>query len=305
MGFIDGDGLPHMDLSVIQSLIIGILQIVLQAGAESINTRQSVIIGVLQGIFEWLPISSEGNITLYLTAIEGLPAKLSVKLSLFLHAGTALSAIGYYRDEILSLLQDLPKWRPDSAFSPGTAQLSFFAIGTLVSGLVGVVSYTALEQFVNELAGGVFIALIGVLLIITGLFQLVANDDGGGGKDTPDLTDAVLVGLLQGLAILPGVSRSGTTVSALLLRDHDGPTSFHLSFILSIPAAIGGGLIVFLDEGMAIDPTLGLVALLTSAVVGYLTIDLLIRIVNRVAFWGICFGLGAIAVFGGVIVSLI
>jgi undecaprenyl-diphosphatase len=260
------------------------------------------VIGVLQGIFEWLPISSEGNITIYLRVVENVPPEVAVQLSLFLHAGTALSAVVYYRGEITDVIQDIPDWRPNRAFGPETADLSFFAIATLVSGVVAIVSYITLVELVTELAGGVFVALIGVLLIATGIFQRVAQGEGGA-RATPDLTDAALVGVLQGLAILPGVSRSGTTTSALLLRGHDGPSTFRLSFVLSIPATLGGALLGVVDAGgvPALDPTSAAVALVTSAVVGYLSIDALMRLVERVSFWLVCVGLGTLAVIGGLL----
>lgn len=265
----------------------------------------SFVVGILQGIFEWLPISSEGNMSIYLRVVENLPPEAALQLSLFLHAGTALSAVAYYREEITSVIQDIPDWQPSHAFASETADLSFFAVATLVSGIISIGSYITLTEFVTELAGGAFVALIGILLIGTGVFQRVAKDEGGA-RGTPDLTDAILVGALQGFAVLPGVSRSGTTTSALLLRGHDGPSTFRLSFVLSIPAALGGALLGILDSGglPALAPTTAAIALLTSAVVGYLSIDALMRLVQRVSFWLVCIGLGSLAVVGGVLFSL-
>ena len=305
----------------------------------------AVVAGALQGIFEWLPISSEGNITVFLTALGSSP-EAAVQFSLFLHVGTAISATMYYRHELRDVLGALPEWRPRSAFDPGEPvpsdiasdsaagargasgpggdangpgaserpTLSFLGVATLASGVVGIAAYSTLEHVVSALTGGAFVALIGVLLVLTGVLQRVADgvESGGressvlsnafefGSRESPDLTDAVLVGALQGLAILPGVSRSGTTASALLFRGHDGPSSFRLSFLLSIPAALGAGVLVVLDEGIpSVAPTEAALALGTAAVVGYLTIDALMRVVERVPFWGVCIGLGALAMLGG------
>ncbi|MFC6837761.1 undecaprenyl-diphosphate phosphatase [Halomarina ordinaria] len=258
----------------------------------------ALVVGVLQGFFEWLPISSTGQIALYLAVVEGLPGAAATRFSLFLHAGTALSALAYYRDEVAEVLRTLPEWRPSTAFER-TPETSFLAVATLVSGVVGLAAYATIEEVVSALTGGAFVALIGVLLVATGVLQRVASG-ALGTRTTPTLVDALLVGVMQGLAILPGVSRSGSTAGALLLRGHDGPASFRLSFLLSIPAAAGAGLLVLLDEGVPeLDPTMAVVALATSAVVGYLTIDALMRIVDRVAFWGVCVGLGVLAIVGG------
>ncbi|WP_137284499.1 undecaprenyl-diphosphate phosphatase [Halorussus salinisoli] len=275
----------------------------------------AVAAGALQGVFEWLPISSEGNITVFLTALGSSP-EAAVQFSLFLHAGTALSATVYYRDELGDVLAALPDWRPGEAFADdgNRATLSFLGVATLASGIVGIAAYATLETVVSALTGGAFVALVGVLLVLTGVLQRVADDfeSGGrassvlpaafefGGRESPDLTDAVLVGALQGLAILPGVSRSGTTASALLFRGHDGPSSFRLSFLLSIPAALGAGVLVLLDTGVpGVAPVEAVLALVTAAVIGYLTIDALMRVVERVPFWGVCVGLGALAILGG------
>lgn len=206
-----------------------------------------LIAGIVQGIFEWLPISSEGNLAIVMTAIGASP-HTALAFALFLQSGTALSATAYYRGELVEVLQSLPSWRPGTAFEDGTATLSFIVLGTLVSGVVGAVAYFALAEAVTALAGGSFVAIIGILLVGTGLLQRFAGDLSLGDRAYPTAIDAVLVGALQGLAILPGVSRSGTTASALLLRGHDGPSSLRLSFLLSIPAAVGAGVLAIVEK---------------------------------------------------------
>ena len=255
--------------------------------------RIAVIVGILQGIFEWLPISSEGNIALYLTAVEGLSPAAATDFALFLHAGTAVSAAVYYRGELAVLARRLPAWR-----ATGDRELSFLALATVASGVVGLAAYATIEELFSALTGGAFIVLVGLLLVATGLFQRVANARLGA-RTEPTLIDGLLVGVLQGLAILPGVSRSGSTVSALLLRGYDPEASFRLSFLLSIPAALGAGVLTLTDGVPELSLVAGVVATVVAAVVGYLTIDALLRVVSRVAFWAVCLGLGTLAVVGG------
>lgn len=257
----------------------------------------ALVVGLVQGLLEWVPVSSEGAVALALTALDAAP-DTATRFALVLHAGTALAATAYYRGTLLGLLRQLPAWRPGSAWAE-RADLSFYVLATLSSGVTGVAGYVALREVTNAVAGGAFVALIGVLLLGTGLLMYTAESRSQEFRERPGPVDAVLVGALQGVAVLPGVSRSGTTVSALLLRGHDGPASLELSFVLSIPAAAGAGVIAVADAGFAVAPANAALALAVSAVVGYLTVDALTRLVERVAFWRVCVGFGALAVVGG------
>ncbi|MEZ3115645.1 undecaprenyl-diphosphate phosphatase [Halobaculum sp. MBLA0147] len=303
----------------------------------------AVVVGVVQGIFEWLPISSEGNVALALSLLGRSPEE-AVAFALFLHVGTAGSAAVYYRTRLGELLRALPRWRPwrdghrvgssnsggaqaslngagtgvagegastsaGAEGTPGTSAadeeihrtLTFFAVATLASGIVGITAYETLVGFVSETGGGVFVVVVGVLLVATGAFQRLSDERATETKTTPTLVDAVVVGAGQGLAILPGVSRSGTTTGLLLLRGYEESRSFELSFVLSIPAALGAGVLAFLDTGLAVTVGPAVAALVVAGLVGYLTIDALLRIVERVAFWAVCVGLGGLAVVGGTV----
>lgn len=260
----------------------------------------AVLLGVVQGVLEWLPVSSEGGVALALSLVTGESGGVSTRFALVLHVGTAVAAFAYYRGELFDIARDAPDWRPSAAFDATNADLSFLGVATLTSGVVGIGVYLLFREVVSELAGGGFVAAVGALLVVTGLVQRVAETYGLGEREWPDPLDAVLVGAMQGLALLPGVSRSGTTVSVLLLRGHDGEGALRLSFLLSIPASLGAGLLVVLGDGVpAVSPLAAVLALVASAVVGYLTVGALVALVRRVAFWGICVGFGALAVASG------
>ena len=261
----------------------------------------AVLIGIVQGIVEWLPISSQGNVSIVVTLVSDVDPVVAVDLALFVQLGTIVSATIYYREDIEAALRSAPGWRPDAAYSRKNADTTFLVLASAATGIVGIPLYLTLREAVSGLAGGLFIALIGGLLVITGLLQRASEAVDLQLKETPTFFDTLLVGGLQGFTILPGISRSGTTVSVMLLRGYAGPTSLRLSFLLSIPASLGAAVLVVLTGGglPGISPLAALVALVTSAVVGYVTIDALMRFVERVPFWVVCVGLGGLAVVGG------
>jgi len=266
----------------------------------------ALLVGILQGVLEWLPISSQGNLSIVTTAVGGVDPVVALDLALFVQVGTVFSAAAYYREDIADVLSNAPGWRPKAAFDSENADVTYLVLASLVTGVVGIPLYLTLRDAVAGLAGGVFIAVVGGLLVATGLLQRAADSMGFVGKETPTLLDTLLVGAFQGLTILPGVSRSGTTVSVLLLRGYEGPASLRLSFLLAIPAGIGAAALVVVSGGglPGISPLAAGVALASSAIVGYLTIDALMRFVERVPFWAVCVSLGMLAVVGGLLVAV-
>ena len=266
----------------------------------------AILAGIVQGIVEWLPVSSQGNLSLVLTLL-GTEPEVALQLALFLQVGTTLSAATYYRDEIQTALAAAPGWRPQTAYDGDNAITSYIVIASFMTGVVGIPLYIFAVDLASQLTGGLFIAGIGLLLIATGLLQLASESVSMGRHTAPTLVDSILVGTVQGIAILPGVSRSGMTTSAFLFRSYEPPAAFRLSFLLSIPASLGAAVLTLVSAGglPGISPTAAAVALSVSAVVGYLTIDALMRVVERVPFWTVCFALGGLALVGGGVVSIV
>lgn len=272
---------------------------------ETVDPLISFLAGIVQGIVEWLPVSSQGNLALFLTLVGTDPA-IALQLALFIQIGTTAAAALYYREDIAEAFRALPSWRPAAAFDGANAITTFIVVACLATGVVGIPLFLFAVDAVSEMAGGLFIAGIGVLLIFTGIFELVSRSISLGEKESPTLIDALIVGAAQGLSILPGVSRSGITVSTMLLRSYDAPAALRYSFLLSIPASLAAGAMIVLREGGLPGITAGsaLIALVTAAVVGYLTISALMKVVDRIPFWLVCFALGALAVGGGVVMTV-
>ncbi|MFC7058362.1 undecaprenyl-diphosphate phosphatase [Halovenus salina] len=265
----------------------------------------AILAGIVQGVVEWLPVSSQGNLALFLTTV-GTDPDIALQLALFLQVGTTLSAATYFRSDIADVAQTLRGWQGEPNETGQRALVVYLIVACAMTGLVGIPLYIFAVDVASELTGGVFVAVIGVLLVATGVFQLRAESTEGARREEPTVRDSVLVGAAQGLAILPGISRSGMTSSVLLFRRYDPPEAFRLSFLLSIPAALGAAVLTLVGAGglPGISPTAAAAALAVSALVGYLAIDAIMRVVDRVPFWTVCFGLGGVAILGGVLAFL-
>ena len=245
---------------------------------------ESIIIGLLQGLLEWLPVSSEGNLVIVLVGVFGLSAEETISTAIFLHMGTGLAALVYFRKEVYDILIGRTTDQAD-------LRLKLFII-TLLTGLVGFPLYMWLN--ISLAIGEILLALTGIALIITGLLQRQAAQQEQTGSELTWPTSLIL-GIAQGLAIIPGLSRSGLTTSIMLFKNFTGEEAFRISFLMSIPASFAAAFGMLLVDGFTPDPFAALSALI-AAIVGYLAIDALLRLARRICFWKICIGLGALAV---------
>jgi len=257
---------------------------------------QSVISGILQGIFEWLPISSQGNLSLITNKLFGYSPPEAFSLSIFLHSGTLLAAIIYFRKEIKTLFLAFLKER-FQIFKPGQSQeyktISFLLVSSALTGTVG---YPLLKLLnVPDMGQKIFLLIIAFGLISSGLFQKFIKPKGLKTKKGLGLGDAVILGIAQGFAIIPGISRSGITVSALLLRNYQLKDSLKLSFLMSIPAVLGAQLGLILTDSMPSIPVQEAIAAISASfLTGILTIHILLRLVEKIRFWAFCIIVGLI-----------
>jgi len=250
-----------------------------------------LLFGIIQGIFEWLPISSQGNLALLMVGFSGMVANDAIRLSIFLHTGTLLSVLVYFRKDVASLLKKLKGYRPD--YTERNCLLTFLLVSTLVTGVVGFMLFSYVTA--TEIAGTAFLGLVGIALMATGILQKFSK----GREDRMQLNikDSLLLGLLQGLSVIPGISRSGITVSGFLLRGYKSDDALRLSFLMSIPAVlaaeIGLGLLGSLPDITIAEVLIGIV---TSFFVGILSIHLLIEVAKKTRFWAFCIVMGLLAV---------
>ncbi len=236
------------------------------------NSLGLLALGIMQGIFEWLPVSSEGQLFL-LGSFIGMGAHESLRIALFLHLGTSLAAFIYYRKEYLRALM-------------GGEDLQFLVVGTLSSFITAAPIALFLEEVVSSYEE-VLSMSVGFLLIAVGLL-LRRAESSLKVRDKPGLKDAVITGLAQGVALMPGVSRSAMTISALMLRGFDLRSSFRYSFMLGGIATLLAGL------SKAGDPASWWVIVPTT-LTGFLALGLLDKISNRVRMSTFSIGFGLLS----------
>ncbi len=250
------------------------------------QTLQALLLGILQGVTEWLPISSEGQTLLVMMSWLEISPEAAFSHSIFLHLGTMTAVIVKFRREFLEVLQDL-----DSALARTVI------IATIFTGVFGLPLYFLVRDAFTDGKTATFV--IGSLLITTGL---LLRYQGAGTKGLDGITtrDMIILGLAQGLAILPGVSRSGTTITVLLMRKVRQDLSLTLSFMISVPAVLGA---VILDHSYASIPLkTSAVMFLASLIAGYLTMDLLVKFAQRINFSKFCIALGVFTIAVTVII---
>lgn len=262
---------------------------------------EQVVSGIVQGIAEWLPISSEGALILVKTTFfnTGQDVTSLIKDALFLHLGTVLAAIIYFWKDILRYAVSLVSWR--TAPTEDKNVIKFLVIATLVSGGIGyvLIRYVATINVLSPATSTGIIIFIGILLLMTGALQFIKPSYTHQSNITLGTKDSLILGVVQGFAALPGLSRSGLTVAALLLRNYSKETALHLSFLMSIPIVIAGNIVFAIGE-TEFKPV-SLVGLAVACITGYLTIDLLLRVARKINFGYFVIGFGILTIIAALV----
>lgn len=190
----------------------------------------AILLGIIQGLTEFLPVSSSGHLELGKAILgdNSLPEE-SMLFTVVLHFATALSTIVVFRKDIWTILKGFLqfKWNEDTQF------ISKIALSMIPAAVIGVFFEEELEQ----LFGGNII-LVGFMLIITGLLLFLADRAKNTNKKV-SFIDAFVIGISQAIAILPGISRSGATISTSVLLGNDKPKAARFSFLMVVPLILG------------------------------------------------------------------
>ncbi len=249
---------------------------------------EAIFLGILQGLTEFLPISSSGHLVLAQTFL-GLKEPL-VFFDVMLHVGTLAAVLVVYREAIgklaiggVSTLVDTQFWRKPSATFNTSTELKFISLillGSIPTGVIAVLFKDQLESFFHE------VQLVSIMLILTGLIlQLPRLRKRDVASSELKAWHAPLIGIAQGCAITPGVSRSGTTISLALFLGIPAKTAAEYSFLLSIPAILGAVVLKIRDVGdTAIPLHIVGAGMLAAFIVGYVALRFLLAVLNRGKF---------------------
>lgn len=227
---------------------------------------QAILLGLVQGLTEFLPVSSSGHLVIAQTLL-GIDEEM-LDFDVFVHVGTLIAVFATFWQDIVALLK-----RPFCRFT------GLIIVACIPAGLMGI--------FLNDFFSSLFSSIIAVAcaLIVTGIF-LMLSDRLNGHKTVNEMGvgSALVIGIFQGVAITPGLSRSGSTIFGALLMGLKRSEAAKFSFIVSIPVILGAALLQVLDLVDAGESILTLpyvIGALVAAGSGYLAIRIFLRLLEK------------------------
>lgn len=273
---------------------------------------QAIIMGIVQGLSEFLPISSSAHLVItsnlykVFTGVElESTSSQEIFLDIMLHLGTLVAVLIYFRKDIYEIIKAFINGVKTRDFSSSESKLALYILfGTIITVIIAFPLHTVAEKLVFSPAiVGILLILTGILLFSSEAFSKKLNEK----YDNINLKTAVIMAIAQGIAALPGFSRSGLTIAAGLFNKRQRITAARYSFLLSIPIILGASMLYpFIKIDMAEFTQYNWSAILSgtvvSAIVGYLCIKYFLKFVGKysLAFFGyycIIIGVGTFVFF--------
>lgn len=255
------------------------------------NLIQAILMGVVQGLSEFLPISSSGHLVFtsnFYKVAKGIEiaqqSNQEVFLDIMLHLGTLIAVLIFFRKDILSICKALFEALKSRKLENCDAKIGLYIIvGTIIT----VAMALPMEKFAEKLVYSP--AIVGILLVITGVVLLVSeymNKRLKNLKNEITLKKSILIAIAQGLAVLPGFSRSGWTIAAGLFSGLDRTTAARYSFLLSIPIILGASMVypflkIDIAEALTYNWTAIVSGTVVSGLVGYLCIKYFLKFISK------------------------
>ncbi|MFW5647628.1 MAG: undecaprenyl-diphosphatase UppP [Candidatus Alkaliphilus sp. MAG34] len=248
---------------------------------------KAIILGIIQGLTEFLPVSSSGRLAVAQQLLK-VPEDRILFFTIMLHIGTLFSIFFVYSEDIAKIIVEFLCLIKETIMGKGFKINNehrklgiFIIIATIPTGLMGILFGNIFESFFSSTL------IIGVALIITGTLLWSAERFNRGNRNVQDMNwlDAAIVGVFQGLAITPGLSRSGSTIVGSLFRGFNKELAAKFSFLVSIPAILGAAVLEFKDvfEFGTGDISMGvtIVGILTAFISGLFAIRTLINFIKK------------------------
>lgn len=266
---------------------------------------QAIIMGMVQGLTEFLPVSSSAHLVI---VPELMGVKSSLAFDTLLHVGTLVAVVGYFWKDILAMIKAFISSLTDifhGNFKQGIKEDSFkrltwlVLVGTIPAGLMGVLFKDQFESLFSSItAVGFFLLITGVIL--WGAEWIAKRNSENQDKEVKDVTfaNSLVIGLFQGFAIAPGISRSGSTIAAGLFLGLDRKLAARYSFLLSIPAILGAALIQAKDI-VSFDSGLGVLigGFISALIFSYLAVKFMMNYIQKhslIVFSYYCWIVGAL-----------
>ena len=224
----------------------------------------AILLGIIQGLTEFLPVSSSGHLEITTFILEhfgseGLPEE-NILMTVVLHAATALSTLFIFRDEVAQIFRGLLQFKWNEEFR--------FSLKIIISMVPAAVVGVLFDEQIDALFGG-RILLVGSMLIVTGLLLFVA-DKAKNTTQSVSFGQSLIIGIAQAIAILPGISRSGATISTSVILGIDREKAARFSFLMVVPLIFGKMAKDILSGEMASESA-ALIPLLAGFVAAFIT----------------------------------
>ncbi|MCD6224934.1 MAG: undecaprenyl-diphosphate phosphatase [Deltaproteobacteria bacterium] len=247
----------------------------------------AIILGIIQGLTEFLPVSSSGHLVIFQNIFGLKEGALAFDINV--HVGTLLVVLICFRKEILSIIISIfrslnqltgEKKSISEIYKDPDFKLAFLIVaGSVPTGILGLMFHSLADSLFSS------VAMVGLMLICTGFILWFTRYLQKTGRDIDGFVvkDSLIIGLIQGLAIIPGISRSGSTIAAGLYLGLNRETAARYSFLLSVPAIIGAEILNIknLPAGSLIPDNITLLGMLASFITGYSALKVLLFIVKK------------------------
>ena len=246
----------------------------------------SIILGIVQGITEFLPISSSGHLILVREFLNISESGDILLFDVFVHVATALAVIVYFWRDIIYLLKGLIE-KNDISYKKKSWKFSLaILIGSIPAAISGVLFEDRIQDLFRSTSSMVWILLVGSILIA--LAEIYTTRRKNNHESNISIPKGFLIGIFQALALMPGMSRSGATISGGLFLGLSRSQAAKFSFLLGLPVMLGAGFVKVIGGGLVISGvsmSMLLSGAITAFVVGLISVTLLMRLLKSKTLW--------------------